>query len=48
MSEACIVAAGYRMSMPGGGGAGAGGGWGGGPAPLMYASPMPSAQYPSQ
>ncbi|CAH2265187.1 nucleolysin TIAR [Pararge aegeria] len=41
------AAAGYRMSMPGGGN-GAGGSWGGGPQPLMYASAMPSAQYPSQ
>lgn len=52
VSEArTVVAAGYRMSVPGGAGGavGAGAGWGGAPQPLMYsAAAMPSAQYPSQ
>lgn len=46
-----VVAAGYRMSVPGGAGGavGAGAGWGGAPQQLMYsAAAMPSAQYPSQ
>lgn len=46
-----VVAAGYRMSVPGGAGGavGAGAGWGGAPQPLMYsAAAMPSGQYPSQ
>lgn len=50
-AEMFFVAAGYRMSVPGGAGGavGAGAGWGGAPQPLMYsAAAMPSAQYPSQ